>query len=156
MSNDNQTLAFTLIPGSTFTQTYEDQGTIIHEGGTTTGVVHLTPRQAQVLKAGAPGSIFQPLVSAVVQEDAPEASSVSANTSVASFDPQAQPSTQENDAAVVAFLSKPVKEIGPALDQVHDAQFVALLHSKESGAPKPRQAVVDALNARYDALMGAK
>jgi hypothetical protein len=71
------------------------------------------------------------------------------------FDATGEGTSQASDAAVVAFLSEPVKEITPALDQVHDMQFITLLHTKESQSAKPRQAVLDALNVRYDQLMGS-
>lgn len=158
-----ETLAFKLREGATFTQTYEDQGTVIHTGGTSTGVVNLTPRQAQVLKAGAPGSIFEPvgpMGQDLEQSKGQEAGSVAEASQEGAVGASGVPAeagedvahSPASDAAVTAFLSKSAKEIVSALESVQDPKFVTLLHAKETAAPKPRQAIIDALNSRYDAL----
>lgn len=167
-----ETVTFKLREGATFTQTYEDQGTVIHTGGTSTGTVSLTPRQAQVLKAGTPGSIFEPVgpmgqnvghstgqgvgqggvgvaEAEAGQEGAAEGAISSGVPAEAGEDAVHSPAS---DTAVTAFLSKPAKEIVSALEAVQDPKFVTLLHAKETAAPKPRQVVIDALNSRYDAL----
>lgn len=158
-------LTFILKPGSTFTQTYEGEGTVVHQGGTPTGRVTLTPRQAQVLKAGTPGSIFQPIgqIGGNQQQEGQDGAQegtqgLESNEEVGEAVSQGsqgnvEASTQV-DVHVSALLSRSVKDIVTEVEKISDKQLITALHAKESNGAN-RKGVIDVLNARYDVLESA-
>lgn len=149
----SETIAFQLKPGQRYAES-GDSGVVIHVGGTASGKVYLTPQQAIALKAGGPESIFENVQSQEQQFGQTQTGEETEETdNSAKGEQTGETNPRAHAEEITAFLSRPVKEITASLEEMHDAKFISELHDRETAAPKPRQAVVDALNSRYDAVM---